>query len=270
MTRFVADFHLHVYKVYPLELLLQSLFDNLNRAIGPARGPGPVIKAAFLAERRRYRIFHEWQLGHFKVRGFTLTHLNPQTLQVTRSDGDSLLLFAGRQVATTEGLELLSLVTDADIPDALPFADAAQRVLDTGGIPVLPWAPGKWGGARKAIIRKGIESLADRGLLICDASIRPAFFPDPALFRVARRLGVPVVAGTDTYPVTGEEVLVGRYATLLETDEPVQSAAEDLPRLVRDRRFKTCRRIGRRSHLPAAAQRWLIHMFGHGQQINER
>lgn len=270
MTRFAADFHLHVYKIYPLEVLLQTLFANLNRAVGQTRGSEPIVKAAFLAERRRYRIFHEWQLGHFKVRGFNLTSLDAQTIQITRTDGDSLLLYAGRQVATTEGLEILSLVTDADIPDALPFADAAQRVLDTGGIPVLPWAPGKWGGARKAIIRKGIESLAGRGLLICDSSIRPAFFPEPSLFRYARHLGVPVVAGTDTFPVLGEEALVGRYATLIEGEGPAQSPAADLPRLLRERSFKTCRRIGGRSHLPAAAKRWLIHMFGHGQQINER
>ena len=264
MTRLAADFHLHVYKIYPLESLLSSLFANLNRTAGTASEP--VIKAAFLAERRRYQIFSDWRRGLFRVRGYSITPLGPATLEIKTDKGDSLLLFAGRQVATTESLEILSLVSDRDVPDALPFAEAAARVLDTGGIPVLPWAPGKWEGARRRLIRQGIESLAGRGLMICDSSIRPVLFPDPLLFRFARRLGVPVVAGTDTYPAPGEERLAGSYATVLEADFDPAQAAEAIPRLLRARSFTRCRRAGRRSHFPVAAQRWLTHMFGSHNQ----
>ena len=266
MTRIIADFHLHLYKVFPIEPLLQALFANLTRAAGPAHGQEPALKVAFLAERRRYQIFQDWHRGHFRVRGFTATPRGPHCLEITTAKQDRLLLFAGRQVATTESLEILSLANDRDIPDALPFPEAAARVLETGGIPVLPWAPGKWGGSRKAIIRKGIEAMAGHGLMICDSSIRPAFFPDPALFHTARRLGVPLVAGSDPFPVTGEEELVGRYATLLECDIPPESVPEVLPRLLRERAFTTCRRVGRRSHFPIAAQRWLVHMFGNKNQ----
>ncbi len=266
MTRVVADFHLHIYKVYPLETMIQALFDNLARAAGPVRGQETVVKAAFLAERRRYRIFHDWHRGQFRIRGFTVTPLGPHCLEIKTVKGDRLLLFAGRQIATAEGLELLSLANDRDIPDALPFPEATARVLESGGIPALPWAPGKWGGARKAIIRKGIETMAGHGLLICDPSIRPAFFPDPSLFRFARRLGVPVVAGSDTFPVAGEEELVGRYATALEGDFAPESAAEAVPQLLRERSFTSCRSIGRRSQFPSAAKRWLSHMFGSQNQ----
>jgi hypothetical protein len=261
MTRLAADFHLHIYKVYPLESLLSSLFANLNR-VARTRHPEPVLKAAFLAERRRYQMFQDWQRGHFRIRGYSVTPLSPHALEVKTDKGDRLLLFAGRQVATAESLEILSLVSDRDVPDALPFADAAERVCESGGIPVLPWAPGKWEGARKKLIRKGIETLAGRGLMLCDSSIRPSFFPDPVLFHVARRLGVPILAGTDTYPVAGEERLAGSYATLLEGDFDPANAAADIPRLLRERRFTACRRAGWRSHLPTAARRWLIHMFG--------
>lgn len=265
MTRLVADFHLHVYKVYPLDALLHAVFANLNRASGSSR-PEPVLKAAFLAERRRYRVFHDWHRGLFRQRNFTVTPRGPCALEIKTDKNDRLLVFAGRQVATAEGLELLSLVSDLDVPDALPFTEAAARVLDSGGIPVLPWAPGKWGGARRAIIKKGIASMAGRGLLLCDSSIRPSFFPDPLLFHYARRLGVPVVAGTDTFPVAGEESLAGSYATTLEGDFPAESAAEAIPCLLRDRSFKLCRRTGRRSPLPIAAHRWLTHMFGSHNQ----
>jgi hypothetical protein len=263
MTRVVADFHVHIYKVYPLEALLQALFANLNRT---ARGQGPVVKAAFLAERRRYQIFHDWHQGHFRVRGFTATPRGPHCLEIKTAKDDRLLLFAGRQVATAEGLELLSLASDRDIPDALPFPEATTRVLAAGGIPVLPWAPGKWSGFRRPIIRKAIEAMAGHSLLICDSSIRPAFFPDPGLFRFAHRLGVPLVAGTDTFPVAGEEELIGRYATVLDGDFPPESAADALPALLRGRTFTACRRIGHRSQFPIAARRWLVHMFGNQNQ----
>lgn len=265
MTRFVADFHLHIYKVYPIEALLRALFANLNRVAGVSKEP--VVKAAFLAERRRYRIFHDWHKGLFRVRGFSISPKGPQALEVKTDKDDRLLLFAGRQIATTEGLEILSLCDNRDVPDALPFHDAAALVLEGSGIPVLPWAPGKWGGARQAIVRKGIESMADRGLMLCDSSIRPAFFPEPSLFRLARRLHVPVVAGTDPFPVAGEEAVAGSYASVFEVDAAPESIAETMPALLRERRFASCRRVGRRSHFPVAAQRWLVHMFGHKNQV---
>ena len=103
MTRLVADFHLHIYKVYPLETLLRALVVNLNRIAGPPSDGTPVVKAVFLAERRRYRIFQDWHRGHFRVRGFTLTPRGPHAIEIKTDKGDRLLLFAGRQVATAEG-----------------------------------------------------------------------------------------------------------------------------------------------------------------------
>ncbi len=265
MTRLVADFHLHIYKVYPLEALLNDLFDNLNRIAGPPRDGTPVVKAAFLAERRRYCMFQDWHRGLFRIRGFSVAPRGPNAIEIKTLKNDRLLLFAGRQIATSEGLEILSLVNDRDVPDALPFPEAADRVLETGGIPVIPWAPGKWGGSRHAIIRKAIASLAPQGLMLCDSSIRPAFFPAPSLFRQARRLGVPVVAGTDPFPVAGEEALAGSYGSLLDAEFTPDNAHEEIPRLLRERRFTACRSVGRRSHFPIAAHRWIVHMFGSHQ-----
>jgi hypothetical protein len=265
MTRLAADFHLHVYKIYPMESLLTALFANLNR-IARAPHSDPVLKAAFLAERRRYQIFQDWHRGLFRVRGFSIVPISPQALEIRTDKGDRLLLFAGRQVATAESLEILSLVSDRDIPDALPFPEALSRVLAAGGIPVLPWAPGKWEGARRRLIREGIDKAAGSGLMLCDTAIRPGLFPDPLLFHHARRLGVPVVAGTDTYPMPGEERLAGSYASLLEADFDPADAADAVPRLLRERSFKSCRRAGSRSFFHTAARRWLTHMFGSHNQ----
>ena len=82
MTRLVADFHLHIYKVFPTETLLRALFDNLNRLAGTPRDGEPVVKAAFLAERRRYRIFQDWHRGLFRIRGFSVAPRGPHTTTV--------------------------------------------------------------------------------------------------------------------------------------------------------------------------------------------
>ena len=251
-----------LYKVYKIEVLLRALFTNLNRLAGPPRDGAPTVKAAFLAERRRYRIFEDWRRGYFRVRGFTITPRGAHVLEIQSDRDDRLFLFAGRQVATAEGLEILSLASDRDVRDALPFPAAVERVLETGSLPVLPWAPGKWSGSRGSLIRKAIVSLAPRGLLVCDSSIRPAFFPQPLLFRLGRRLHVPIVAGVDPFPVAGEESLAGSYASLIEADFQPADAPDAIPRLLRDRRFTACRSIGRRSPLPTAARRWIVNMFG--------
>ena len=262
MTRLAADFHLHIYKVYPRETLLRALFENLNRIAAPRNGEAPPVKAAFLAERRRYRIFEAWRQGFFRVRGFSVKPCGPLTLELRDPTGDRLLLFAGRQMATAEGLELLALITDRELPDARPFSEAASLILETGGIPVIPWAPGKWSGRRGAILRRALPALAPKGLMLCDSAIRPAFCPEPWLFHRARRLQVPVVAGGDPLPVPGEELLAGRYGSLIEADFDPDSAATAIPALLRERRFSRCRRIGHRSSFPAAVHRWIRHMFG--------
>ena len=234
----------------------------LERIAAPRNGEAPPVKAAFLAERRRYRIFEAWRQGFFRVRGFSVKPCGPLTLELRDPTGDRLLLFAGRQMATAEGLELLALITDRELPDARPFSEAASLILETGGIPVIPWAPGKWSGRRGAILRRALPTLAPKGLMLCDSAIRPAFCPEPWLFHRARRLQVPVVAGGDPLPVPGEELLVGRYGSLIEADFDPDSAATAIPALLRERRFSRCRRIGHRSSFPAAVHRWIRHMFG--------
>jgi len=263
MPLLLADFHLHIYRTHQRELLIRALFANLTRLTNqiPASSPPPIL-AAFLADRRRSSLFRDWRRGLIRVLGCSARPADDLTLRLETPNGQILFLFAGRQITTREGLELLTLVSDNDIPDALLFPKAVEMALRDPGIPVIPWAPGKWLGTRASLVRQGLETLRSRHVLIADPAIRPAGLPDPPLFRQARRLDIPIVAGSDIYPFPGEEPLAGTYATLIEGTFDAEHPADSIRSLLQQRPLPHVRRIGRRSSFPAAIRRWLTHRLG--------
>ena len=125
-------------------------------------------------------------------------------------------ILAGRQVVTRERLEVLALTTDADIADGQPIGDVFSRIRDTGGVPVLSWAPGKWFFKRGAIVARLIDQEEPGSFLLGDTSLRPTVWPEPAPMRGAKGLGFSVVAGSDPLPFPGEEKYAGTYATTAE------------------------------------------------------
>ena len=263
MPLLLADFHLHIYRSHQRELLLRALFSNLSHlAAQITPSSEPPILAAFLADRRRSNLFRDWQRGLIRVLGCSARPLDEFTLLLEPPKGRPVYLFAGRQITTREGLELLTLVTDNDIPDALLFPKAVEMAAQDPGIPVIPWAPGKWLGSRADLIRHGLASLQPHGVLIADPAVRPAGFPQPSLFRFAQKREIPIVAGSDVYPFPGEETLVGSWASIVEGPFDPHRPSESIRALLRQRPLPLCRRVGRRSSLLAAIRRWLNHRFG--------
>ena len=60
-------------------------------------------------------------------------------------------------------------------------------------------------------MRRFLRSQDAGGVYLGDNGGRPAIFPDPSLFRLADRLGVVVLPGSDTLPLAFEAARVARY-----------------------------------------------------------
>jgi hypothetical protein len=250
VTRLIADAHLHLYPCYDLAAAVAALADNLGR-----HGDG--VRAGFLAERSGCRAFAAIRDGSLALRagaGRFETTAEEGALILRRSGSPPLYLFSGRQLATAERIEVLALTVDAAIPDGLPAAAAVDAVLAAGGVPVLPWSPGKWWFARGRLVRELLSRHGPEKILVGDTAMRPSLAGEPAVMREARRLGCRVVAGTDPLPFAGEEALLGTYASVLEGDfderHPVASA----------RRLLQCAAAagtaGTRNGWLVAARRW--------------
>ncbi|MDA1044802.1 MAG: hypothetical protein O3C57_06210, partial [Verrucomicrobia bacterium] len=140
-------------------------------------------------------------------------------------------------------------------PEGCPAAETIAAIRQAGGIPVLPWSPGKWLGARARCVRDLIESQEPASLCLGDTAMRPAGFPEPAFFRIARRHGLACIAGTDPLPVPGEESILGSFAsrwTAPEEDAPL--SADAFKRLLLSH---TSDPAGQRNAAFTSARRWL-------------
>ena len=82
--------------------------------------------------------------------------------------GETLVLVAGRQIQTLEGLEALALGTDSEFPDGLELTAALAEVRASGALAVLPWGFGKWWFRRGQLARKAIDSAAANEFFLGD------------------------------------------------------------------------------------------------------
>lgn len=228
-TMIIADTHVHVYPCYDAGILLASLTDNLGKLGGKA------VKAGFLAERRDCDVFASMRDGKYGPLppGIKIVSSHEKECMVLdRAGSEPVYLFAGRQIVTSERLEMLGLAVDAAFPDGLTAEDAVRRVQDAGGVPVLAWSPGKWFGRRGEIVGRILQTFKPGELLIGDSSLRPPWWGKPELMIEAERRGFTIVAGSDPLPFSGEESLCGTYAVLIEAlfdvAQPVLSVRQAL------------------------------------------
>ena len=139
-----------------------------------------------------------------------------ECLIASHPDGGEIAVVAGRQIVTSERLEILGLGLLGVVEENLPMRDVVQLVADRGAIPVLPWGFGKWLGTRRQVVEKMIEEFGDGRLFLGDNSGRPAFMPLPAEFRRAREIGMKILPGTDPLPFRTEFDRAGSFGFYID------------------------------------------------------
>ncbi len=232
LTRISADGHGHLYPPYRLGQAFDRLLANLDRN-ARARwdcDPRDTVRLAFLAEGAAGNFFAHLRDGALDPASAGLEIIEPREaawLTLLHRGSRRLGLVAGKQVATRERLEVLGLAMSDSIPDGLPVRETIARVVAAGGIPVLPWAPGKWWGKRGRMVRELVAASAPGRLALGDSSLRPAGWPEPGIMRMARQRGFLVLPGSDPLPLPGEEPCWGSYGWTAEApfdaDHPTAS-----------------------------------------------
>ena len=254
-----VDAHAHLHPAHRIDRWLSAALANLS-GLG---GGEPVERVAFLADTARAEGFH--QLADRRVAPAQDVERVPgrvPALVVSRA-GERLHVLAGRQLVTRERVEVLALGTRASLRDGLALGDTLAAVRAAGATAVLPWSPGKWLGPRGRLVAAALEAAAAGELVVADSSLRPAGLPLPPLLRRARRLGIPLVAGSDPLPPRAEEAHVGRYGVVGEgaaIEGPAGVAEAALALVVGGGRL-----AGRRSGLAAVLWRLARHSRGAGR-----
>lgn len=155
----------------------------------------------------------------------------PEALRLT-SNGDALVLIAGRQIACAEDLEVLALATSMRIDDGAPIREVLARTRAAGALPVVPWGAGKWLFGRGRLVDALLREAGDAPLFLGDESARPTFWPTPRHFADAAVRGIPNLPGTDPLPFDSEEHRAGSYgfslAMAFDPGRPAASLREAL------------------------------------------
>ena len=128
-----------------------------------------------------------------------------------------LILVAGRQIVTAEGLEVLAIGARGPFADGQALASAVAAVRAAGGLAVLPWGFGKWWGRRGAVVEDFLARATPGSLFLGDNGGRLQGASPPAAFGTAAAKGIPVLPGSDPLPLAAEaETAAGRYGFVLE------------------------------------------------------
>jgi len=155
------------------------------------------------------------QFGSWRVSGVPT---DPLILEA-RNETESLHIVAGRQIVTSERIEVHALGTREAIADGMELHATVHMVQAAAALAVLPWGVGKWLGKRGTLVGSVLAS-EQADLFASDNGGRPWFWRDPLLTRM-RAVGRPVLRGSDPLPLHAEELRVGEFGCWFEGVEGV-------------------------------------------------
>lgn len=236
----LIDAHVHIYDCYDLEKFLDAVYSNFQaeaNRLGCGDKFTPILLLAetvkdfwfdrlykFSDGKNTYkdRVINKWEFHHTGEN----VSLSP------RSGHKSLIIIAGRQVETAEGLEVLALFTTGNFRSGVPIIDLIKEVKEHDAIAVIPWAFGKWLGRRGKILNNLIKIQKDLKFYLGDNSGRPAFLPFPHYFKTAKRSGIHIFPGSDPLPFASEYHRAGSFGFLLEEKISKNYPAKDLKQIL--------------------------------------
>lgn len=212
----LIDAHVHIHAAAEAPAVLDAAVANFARVatrLGHAQWSGVLL----LAEMKQAAWFEAMAAGATTCAGAWSLRADPQdelVLRARRHDRE-LLILAGRQVATREGVEVLALATRARLPDGEPLQQTLQRAAAEEALLVLPWGAGKWTGRRRQLVHAALQSQSPP-VMAGDSGGRPAIWPVDRDFAVASGpLQRALISGTDPLPLPDEAQRVGSFGCWL-------------------------------------------------------
>lgn len=218
-THLLIDAHVHLHDCFDLTQFLAAAKDNFQQQSRQLAADQSAVGILLLAEVRGAQAFARLvsqqkelnqQLSDWEISPTE----EAMSLRFTHASGQTLLIMAGRQVVTQEGIEVLTLITPETVEDGLSLEETLEGAIALNSLPVLPWGVGKWLGKRGKLVQAKLEqsSKTHPGTLFAgDNGGRPGFWPLPAFCNQRRQL-----PGTDPLPLDYEVERPGSFGFVVD------------------------------------------------------
>lgn len=220
---FLIDAHVHCHQCFAQSEFLDHAWRSCSQAARELDVSGRAIGWLLFAALPDDHYFEALRTGQIADAGqiagakWRVVPTAEKASLVTRQDdGQTLILIAGRQMTTKEGLEVLGLGTTGTFADGQSLTATVAAVRDEGAIAVVPWGFGKWWSRRGRLVSRFVDSTDEGGVFLGDNGGRPAGFSPPRQFAEAARRGIFVLPGSDPLPLPTEAQRVARYGLVLE------------------------------------------------------
>jgi hypothetical protein len=230
----LADGHVHIHKQFAEDACLDWALNNFNKAAALLNLSDHIDRVLFLTESSSINWFAQQHMitkqglfdqhNHYR---FVITEENI-SLCVENDSSDRLFVIAGRQIISSEKLEVLALGLSADYPDGQPLRTILSDIRKNDCIAVLPWGVGKWLGTRKHVIASLLMDLPQGNVFLGDSGNRPFFWPLPAFFNRSGQQPPGNLPGSDPLPLVNQEKRIGSYGFLLQGPLDQQKPFQDL------------------------------------------
>jgi hypothetical protein len=227
----LIDSHVHIYDCYNIKRFFYSALTNFTHS-STNLGCDKFIGILFLTETRNDNYFQALKKKQFD---FELKELNLKKIETNelnsvayQSNNNYLIIISGKQIITSENLEVLALGTTDNLNYGGSLKDSIEKINSIGALPVLPWGVGKWLGRREKIIKDFLENKADMKYFLGDNGGRPIFWSTPGMFEVAEGKGIAVLRGSDPLPLSFQEEKVGKFGFYTEAILDLDYPAKDI------------------------------------------
>jgi hypothetical protein len=238
----LLDGHVHFHSAFSRRLFFDGALANLRSAAAELGLAADTVGCLMFTEScgaKAFEVFLQEASGAPRSNGencwsFVRTDEGNSLWAVRDSGPHRLLLIAGRQLVTREGLEVLALGRSAALADREPLRTAIDATLAAGAIPVVPWGFGKWWGRRGALLAELLHRPGERRFFVGDNSGRAALLPRPRLFETAAQNGIFVLPGSDPLPFAPQTTKAGRCGFRMRVALDERRPAEQVLAMLRD------------------------------------
>ena len=231
----LVDAHVHLHRVFDVAAFLEHVTRNFTtaaREVGALQA-GVLLLAETPGEEAFSRIAAIGSAGSRWSVGETP---EPEAIVVSAPGAAPLVVIAGRQLVTQEGVEVLALMSAKDFPNGSPLADTLRLVRQDGAMAVLPWGFGKWTFERGHAVTAVLQSASD--VLVGDNAGRWRLLPTPAPFTLARSRRIPILPGSDPLPFRGQVNRAGSYGFVVPQPIDLDRPSRDLRAWLRSQRVQ--------------------------------